>query len=64
MREKIYGVYDMKNNEQCVGIFLGGEELAKFFGVTRGSIFSMMSRGEKPEHRYLIERIGTYERRK
>lgn len=57
MREKIYGVYDMKNNEQCVGIFQGGQEVADFLGIKRNSLFSMLSRGLKPEHRYLVERI-------
>ena len=54
---KMYVVYDMKNQEQCMGVFDTRKELAKFFNTTPNSVGSMMSLKRKFERRYLIEKI-------
>lgn len=56
-RENMYGIYDMKYYEQCVGIFKGREQLAKYFNTTSNSIGSTICRREKRNGRYLIIRI-------
>lgn len=54
---KMYVVYDMKNQEQCVGVFDTRKEVAKFFNSTPRSIGTMISLKRKFERRYLIERV-------
>ena len=34
MRGKYFGVYDIKNDEQCVGVFESVEEICRFFRIT------------------------------
>lgn len=34
----MYGVYDMKNNEICVGVFKRTKEIAEYFNTTDVSI--------------------------
>ena len=51
----MYVVYDMKNQEQCVGVFDNRTEVAKFFNSTPRSIGTMISLKRKFERRYLIE---------
>ena len=34
MLGKYFGVYDMKDNEQCLGIFESVEEICRFFRIT------------------------------
>lgn len=53
----MYVVYDMKNQEQCMGVFDNRKELAKFFNTTPNSVGSMMSLKRKFERRYLIEKV-------
>ena len=53
----MYAVYDMKNQEQCMGVFDTRKELAKFFNSTPNSIGSMISRKKKFKRRYLIEKV-------
>lgn len=47
----------MKDSEQCIGIFKQLKEVAKFFNTSSASISSSISRKEKRNHRYLIERV-------
>lgn len=49
----MYGVYDTKNNDICVGI-LTIEELVDFIGLTRGSIYTMMSKKQLIKKRYSV----------
>lgn len=53
----MYGVYDMKNKEQCVGIFNNRKELAKFFNTTPNCIGTAITRKHKKEGRYIINKI-------
>ncbi len=57
----MYGIYDIKENEQCVGIFLAIKDIAKFFNTSSQSISSTICRGELRKHRYLIKRIEVNE---
>lgn len=53
----MYAVYDMKNKEQCMGVFDTRKEVAKFFNSTPRSIGTMISLKRKFERRYLIEKV-------
>ncbi len=53
----MYGVYDIKNKEQCVAIFKSRREVAKFFDTTVNSIATSITRKHKRKHRFLIEKI-------
>lgn len=53
----MYGIYDTKDNELCVGVFLSRKEVAKYFNTSYESIGSSICRKEKRGHRYLIEKI-------
>lgn len=53
----MYAVYDLKENEMCVGIFDCGKEVAEYFNTTQNSIFSTISHKQLKEHRYEIVRI-------
>lgn len=53
----MYAVYDMKNQEQCVGVFDNRAEVAKFFNSNPNSIGTMITLKKKFERRYLIEKI-------
>ena len=53
---KFYGVYDLKNNEQCVGIF-NIKELSNFFSCSDNSIRTTISKKHLRDSRYLILKI-------
>jgi len=53
---KFYGVYDLKNNEQCVGIF-NIKELSKFFNCSDNTIRTAISKKYLRNSRYLILKI-------
>lgn len=53
----MYGVYDLKNNEMCIGIFDTTLELANFFKTTRNTISPYMTRKNLRECRYQIIKI-------
>ncbi len=53
---KFYGVYDLKDNEQCVGIF-NIKELAKFFNCSDNTIRTAISKKYLRNSRYLILKI-------
>ena len=54
---KFYGVYDLKDNEQCVGIFKTTKELAKFFNCSDNTIRTAISKKYLRNSRYLILKI-------
>lgn len=53
----MYGIYDTKNNEQCLGIFEKIKDIAKYFNTSEYVIRSTITRKSKREHRYLITKI-------
>ena len=53
----LYGVYDTKNNYQCVGVFKKRKEVAEFLGTTANMIGSAITRKTKKGRRYIVERI-------
>ena len=57
----MYGIYDTKENEQCVGIFLSIKDIAKYFNTSSQSISSTICRKELRKHLYLIKRIEANE---
>lgn len=57
----MYGVYDIKNKELCVGMFDTVSELAKFFKTTNNSILPYITRHNLRECRYLIVRVNDFE---
>lgn len=56
----MYGVYDLQNNEICVGIFDNRKDLADFFGKTINTIGGAITRKNKIKKRYIIEIIPEY----
>ncbi len=54
---KIYAVYDMKDYEQCVGIYDNVQQIADKYNMTKASVLSGISKENKIEHRYLVKRI-------
>lgn len=54
----MYAVYDMKQSEQCVGVFKRIKEVAKYFNTTENAIRSTICKGYKKKHRYLIVKIN------
>lgn len=52
-----YGIYDMKNNEQCVGIFDSVSEVAQYFNRKKERIQSAITRNNWIKARYLVKRI-------
>ncbi len=57
--EKLYGLYDIKKNEQCVGIFTSVKSIAQYTGNTVGSVYSAISRNNKIKARYKVVKIHT-----
>lgn len=53
----MYGVYDLKDKEMCVGIFKTTGEVAKFFKTTRNTIRPYITRKNLRECRYQIVKI-------
>lgn len=54
----MYGIYDTKNNEQCLGIFEKIKDIAKYFNTSEHVIRSTITRKSKRKHRYLIIKIN------
>lgn len=52
---KVYMVYDTRDSDICVGQFDNAQAVADYFGITRGGIYSGISRGVKVKHRYRVE---------
>lgn len=55
---KVYAVYDTKNQEECIGVFDKVQDIAEYFNMTKGSILSDISKKNKIKHRYEIIRIN------
>lgn len=53
----LYGVYDMKNYEQCIGIFDTLKEVAKFLDRNYTTCAGTFSRNSKIGARYKIVKI-------
>lgn len=53
----LYGVYDMKNYEQCIGVFKTSREVAEFFNTTAATIRGEICRSNLRECRYLIVKV-------
>ena len=53
----MYGVYDMKYYENCVGMFDTVKEVAAFFNTSNATILSMITRKQLRECRYLITKV-------
>lgn len=43
----MYGIYDIKDNEQCIGIFNNRKEVARYFNTTSNCIGSTITRKQK-----------------
>lgn len=56
-KDLVYGIYDMKNNEQCVGIFDSVSEVAQYFNRKKERIQSAITRNNWIKARYLVKRI-------
>ena len=56
-----YGLYDIKNNEQC--IFVGtARECAEFMGICNtGEVYRYVLRNMKYRRRYYVAKIGILE---
>ena len=53
---RLYAMYDMKNNEQCVGIFDNLKEIAKFINNNNlRSLSSAISHKKKLKNRYEVK---------
>jgi len=57
MKKIIYGVYDTKNNEQCVGVFDTAREIGLYFNKSTSSIHSAICRQNKINARFIIIKI-------
>lgn len=55
---KIYAVYDMKDNEQCIGIFNTRKEVADYFNTNANTIGTTITKKYKRDNRYIIEKIS------
>lgn len=53
----MYAVYDLKDYEQCIGIFDNCKEVAEFFDTTKNNIWSGMAHGCLRKHRFEIVRL-------
>lgn len=52
----MYGVYDTKNNDLCLGVFnING--LMDYFNKSKAVIYCTISRKNKIKGRYLIQKI-------
>lgn len=57
---KLYGVYDTKNNEVCVGI-LTAREITEMLHITKDGIYKALRRESLVADRYRIEDLGIKE---
>lgn len=53
----LYGVYDMKDNEQCIGVFDTLKEVAKFLNRSYNTCAGTFYRNSKIGARYKIIKI-------
>lgn len=57
MSNKMYGIYDTKDDFVCVGMFDTVAELAEKLGIKPNHVSSIISKKKKYKHRYVIEKI-------
>lgn len=60
-KDLVYGIYDMKKSEQCVGVFDNVKEVALFFNRKSRRISSAITRENWVQARYLVKRINLKE---
>ena len=53
----MYGIYDMKYYENCIGIFNTVKDVADFFHTSNKTILSTSTRKQLRERRYLIVKV-------
>jgi len=55
---KIYSVYDIKNNEQCIGIFDTLQQVVEFLDIKNVNVLaSAISKQNVIKRKYLVFRI-------
>lgn len=54
----MYAIYDLKENEICVGIFDDCKGVAKYFDTTEKAIYTSVSRNTKRAGRFRIVNVG------
>lgn len=58
MKTKIYGVYDIKNNEQCIGIFDKLQEVVDYLNIKNVRVLaSAISKKNVIKTKYRVVRI-------
>ena len=57
----IYGLYDTKEKERCVGVFKGLRKVGKYIGSSQNVIACAISRNHKLRWRYEIKKVGEVE---
>lgn len=55
----MYAIYDLKNDEACVGVYETVKEVAKSLGIKSNHVSSIISKKKKYKSRYLIMLIKT-----
>lgn len=55
--KKVYCVYDTEDNYLLVGIFDSVKDISIYFGLTKDSILSMISKKQKIKRRYIVEKV-------
>jgi hypothetical protein len=67
MNGKYYGLYDMKRNDECVGVFEGIQEICDFFGGIRRNRVECAICRKNPlafgSERYWVEAFDTITKR-
>lgn len=53
----MYAVYDLKDHEQCIGVFDTAQDVADYFEMSRSSVYSGKSKGCLINQRYQVEKI-------
>ena len=58
MNNKVYMIYDLKNNECCVAQFDSQKDIAEYFNIAYKSVACAISRHYKVKNRYSIEKVS------
>lgn len=53
----MYAIYDIKNKEQCMGIFDYREDAAKYLGIHKDSLSRCIQRKQLIKNRYEVIKI-------
>lgn len=58
LNSRFYSIYDMKENEICIGVFDTRQEVTDFLGITNKEVVSSaISKGNKLKSRYIVKII-------